>query len=200
MHRLSLRRWALVPLLLLLGTCPALAQPTALVGPTALNPADSTVIADATIVMDDDRIAAVGSSSEVDVPERATVHEMPDKYVMPGLIDGHVHFFQSGGLYTRPGIIDLRAERSYTEELRRIKERLPDSFRRYLRSGVTSVVDVGGPMWNLDVRARADTTAMAPTVAVAGRARRDSTSARPRPPHSSPRSAGNGGRCPVGAP
>jgi len=81
---------------------------------------------------------------------------------------GHVHFFQSGGLYTRPDAIDLRAVRPYREELRRIKERLPDTFRRYLRSGITSVVDVGGPMWNLDVRARADTTAMAPTVDVAG--------------------------------
>lgn len=168
MHRLSLRRWALVPLLLLLGACPALAQPTALVGPTALNPADSTVIADATILIRGDEIAAVGPSSDVTVPDDATVHEMPDKYVMPGLIDGHVHFFQSGGLYTRPDALDLRAKRPYAEELRRIKERLPDTFRRYLRSGVTSVVDAGGPMWNLDVRARADTTAMAPTVAVAG--------------------------------
>jgi len=147
---------------------PASAQPTALVGPTALNPADSTVIEDATVVLEGDRIAAVGPSSAVTVPANATVHKMPDKYVMPGLIDGHVHFFQSGGLYTRPDVIDLRAKRSYAEELRRIKNRLPDTFRRYLRSGVTSVVDVGGPMWNLDVRAQADTTAMAPTVEVAG--------------------------------
>ena len=109
MHRLSLRRWALVPLLLLLGTCPALAQPTALVGPTAINPADSTVIEDATVLIDGDSIWTVGPSGEVVVPEAATVHRMPDKYVMPGLIDGHVHFFQSGGLYTRPDVLDLRS-------------------------------------------------------------------------------------------
>ena len=119
-------------------------------------------------MIDGANIRAVGPSGEVGVPEEATVHRTPDKYVMPGLIDGHVHFFQSGGLYTRPDAIDLRAVRPYKEELRRIKERLPDTFRRYLRSGVTSVVDVGGPMWNLDMRARADTAAMAPTVKVAG--------------------------------
>ncbi|MEF8816819.1 MAG: amidohydrolase family protein [Salinibacter sp.] len=162
-----IRRWTLV-FLFLLGVGPVAAQPTALVGPTALNPADSTVIEDATVVLDGDRIAAVGASGEVEVPPGATVHEMPDKYVLPGLVDGHVHFFQSGGLYTRPDVIDLRAERPYAEELRRIKERLPDTFRRYLRSGVTSVVDVGGPMWNLNVRTRADTAALAPTVKVAG--------------------------------
>ena len=119
-------------------------------------------------MIDGDSIWTVGPSSEVGVPEGATVHRMPGKFVMPGLVDGHVHFFQSGGLYTRPDALDLRAVQPYKEELRRIKERLPDTFRRYLRSGVTSVVDVGGPMWNLDVRARADTAAMAPTVKVAG--------------------------------
>lgn len=145
-----------------------LAQPTAFVGPTAINPADSTVIENATLLVKGNRIAAMGPSADVEVPDDATVHEMPDKYVIPGLIDGHVHFFQSGGLYTRPDVLDLRAKRPYGKELKRIKERLPDTFRRYLRSGVTSVVDVGGPMWNLDVRARADTTAMAPTVVTAG--------------------------------
>ena len=164
----SLSRWILVVAFLLSWGGSSNAQPTALVGPTALNPADSTVIENATVMWKDDRIVAVDSSSEVSVPEETTVHKMPDKYVMPGLVDGHVHFFQSGGLYTRPDIIDLRAVRSYAEELRRIKERLPDTFRRYLRSGVTSVVDVGGPMWNLEVRARAGTTATAPTVVTAG--------------------------------
>jgi len=161
-------RWFLIVILLFAWGHSSNAQPTALVGPTALNPADSTVIEDATVLLDGTRIAAVGPSSEVSVPDGATVHEMPDKYVMPGLVDGHVHFFQSGGLYTRPDVIDLRAKRPYSEELRRIKKRLPDTFRRYLRSGITSVVDVGGPMWNLDVRARADTAFMAPTVVTAG--------------------------------
>ncbi len=160
--------------LLLFLFFPAEAQPTetpgttALVGPTVITPVDSTVIEDATVVIEGNRIAAVGPSSEVAVPDDATTHELPDKYVIPGLVDGHVHFFQSGGLYTRPDVIDLRAKRPYAEELRRIKARLPDTFRRYLRSGITGVVDVGGPLWNLDVRARADTTAAAPTVVTAG--------------------------------
>src|SRR5207302_8847997 len=41
-------------------------------------------------------------------------------------------------------------------------------FERYLRSGITSVVDVGGPFWNFEVRKIANTTAKAPRVAVAG--------------------------------
>src|SRR5207237_5172233 len=41
-------------------------------------------------------------------------------------------------------------------------------FARYLRSGITSVIDVGGPFWNFEVRKIANTTPRAPRVAVAG--------------------------------
>ena len=146
----------------------AAAQPTAIVGGTVVNPEGAPVVEDATVIVEDGRIAAVGPRAEIDAPANTTVIDASGKYLIPGLTDGHVHFFQSGGLYTRPDAIDLRAVRPYAEELALIKERLPDTFARYLRSGITSVVDVGGPMWNLDVRAQADTTAQAPRVTVAG--------------------------------
>ena len=38
----------------------------------------------------------------------------------------------------------------------------------WLASGVTSVVDIGGPFWNFDMRDAARATAAAPRVAVAG--------------------------------
>ncbi len=51
---------------------------------------------------------------------------------------------------------------------KRICPILSDTFARYLRSGITSVVDVGGPFWNFEVRRMANSTAKAPRVAVAG--------------------------------
>jgi len=140
---------------------------TALVGATLVQPGQDPV-RDAVVVIDGETIEAVGAQGETPILDGATVVDASGKYVMPGMVDGHVHFFQSGGLYTRPDAIDLRRVRPYTDEIRQIKDRLPDTFRRYLASGITSVVDVGGPMWNLDVRARADTTADAPTVVTAG--------------------------------
>ena len=139
----------------------------ALVGSTLVHP-DAPPVDDGVVLIEGDVIRAAGPASEVAVPEGATILDVSGRYVMPGLVDGHVHFFQSGGLYTRPDVLDLRDVRPYEEELRLIRERLPDTFRRYLASGITSVVDVGGPMWNLDVRAQADTTATAPTVVTAG--------------------------------
>ena len=45
----------------------------------------------------------------------AKVIDGSGKYLMPGLVDAHVHFFQSGGIYTRPDVIDFRKTRPYKE-------------------------------------------------------------------------------------
>jgi cytosine/adenosine deaminase-related metal-dependent hydrolase len=87
---------------------------------------------------------------------------------LPGYIDTHVHFFQSADLFTRPDGADLNAVRPYKDEVRWIKSHLDDTFTRYIRCGITSVVDVGGPFWNFEVRKMANSTAKAPRVAVAG--------------------------------
>ena len=79
-----------------------------------------------------------------------------------------MHFFQSGDLFTRPDGVDLTKVRSYKDEVAWIKKNLPDTFARYLRCGITSVVDVGGPFWNFEVRKIASATEKAPRVAVAG--------------------------------
>jgi len=90
------------------------------------------------------------------------------KWVIPGLIDSHVHFFQSGDLYTRPDVVDLNWLVPYREELRRNQARLAQTFKVYLASGVTSVADVGGPFWNFEVRDAARASLTAPRVATTG--------------------------------
>src|SRR4051812_12330954 len=147
-------------------------QPTAAVtviqGATVITGTGSPVIRNAAIVIEGGRIRDIGPRNEVRVPGNAQTIDARGKWVIPGLIDAHVHFSQSGGLYTRPDVIDLRKVRSYEKEMAWIKERLPYTFERYLASGITGVVDCGGPMWNFDVRDIASKTKKAPRVAVAG--------------------------------
>ena len=123
---------------------------------------------DSVLLVEGGRIAAAGPAAEVEVPAGAEVLDLAGRWIIPGLIDGHVHFFQSGGLYTRPDVVDLRDRVPYESELAAIRERLPDTFARYLRSGITAVADVGGPMWNFEVRRLAEEAEKAPRVAVAG--------------------------------
>jgi len=141
---------------------------TAIVGATALAGDELAPLHDATILIRKSRIEAIGPRADVKIPGSAHVIKANGLFAIPGLIDSHVHFFQSGGLYTRPDAIDLRSVRPYTEELQWIKENLHDTFARYIRAGITSVVDAGGPFWNYDVRAEAARTVLAPRVMVAG--------------------------------
>ena len=122
----------------------------------------------ALVLIEGDRITAVGDQATAISTKDAQIVDCKGKFILPGYIDTHVHFFQSGGLFTRPDAVDLTKVRPYADEIASVKKNLPDTFARYLRSGITSVVDVGGPMWNFDVRKAAGATAKAPRVAVAG--------------------------------
>jgi imidazolonepropionase-like amidohydrolase len=146
----------------------ARAEKVALIGGTLINPATSQVLENSVVVIDGDRISAVGTRKDMAVPTGSKWIDCKGKFILPGYIDTHVHFFQSGDLFTRPDVVDLTKVRPYAEEVAWIKRNLPDTFARYLRSGITSVVDVGGPFWNFEVRKIANSTAQAPRVAVAG--------------------------------
>jgi imidazolonepropionase-like amidohydrolase len=119
-------------------------------------------------MIDGDTIESIDSRKEKEVPAGARSVDCSGKFILPGYIDTHVHFFQSGGLFTRPDVVDVTNVRPYSVELAAVKDDLGDTFTRYLRSGITSVVDVGGPLWNFDVRKLAASSAKAPRVAVAG--------------------------------
>src|SRR6059036_41167 len=143
------------------------AKRISLIGATVINPADGKVLPNATVVINGDKIERVAMGKQ-DAAALGEQISCPGKFVLPGYIDTHIHFFQSADLFTRPDGADLNSMRPYKDEVAWIKSHLEDVFARYIRCGITSVVDVGGPLWNFEVRKRAHTTAKAPRVAVAG--------------------------------
>jgi len=143
------------------------AEKISLIGATVINPADGKVMPNATVVINGEKIERVAMGKQ----DAATLgRQIPcvGKFILPGYIDTHVHFFQSADLFTRPDGADFNSIRPYKDEVAWIKSHLDDVFARYIRCGITSVVDVGGPMWNFEVRQKANSTAKAPRVAVAG--------------------------------
>src|SRR5437660_3155428 len=160
-----------VLLCLLVASILAAQQPGGIVvilGATLINGTGSSSIRNSAIVIDGGRIRDIGPRTEVRVPGKAQTVDAIGQWVIPGLIDAHVPFSQSGDIYTRPDVVDLRKWRSYEKEMEWIKERLPYTFERYLVCGVTGVVDCGGPMWNFEMRDIAAHSRKAPRVVVAG--------------------------------
>jgi len=143
---------------------------TAITGATVIHPERDgpAAAAQETVIVAGDRIVTVGPDAGTPIPKGAKVIDARGKWLIPGLIDSHVHFFQSGNLYTRPDGADFGAYVPYAKEVARNQARLPATFKVWLASGVTSVVDIGGPMWNFDMRDAARKSAAAPRVAVAG--------------------------------
>ena len=143
----------------------------AIIGATVIHPErelPGAVERDRTVIIIANRIAAIGPRAKTRVPPGALRIDGKRKWVVPGLVDAHVHFFQSGNLYTRPDVADFNAVVPYRDEVARNKARLPATFKVWLASGVTSVVDIGGPFWNFEMRDEARKRGAAPRVAVAG--------------------------------
>jgi imidazolonepropionase-like amidohydrolase len=157
----------LTVLILVMSAISVRAEKISLVGATVINPADGKVMPNATIVINGDKIERVAMGKQ-DATTLGKQIPCVGKFILPGYIDTHVHFFQSADLFTRPDGADFNSVRPYKDEVVWIKSHLDDVFARYIRCGITSVVDVGGPMWNFEVRQKANSTAKAPRVAVAG--------------------------------
>src|SRR5438477_1282821 len=166
-NQISDMKFSLSLVVALLCAATLRAEKISLVGATVINPGDGKVLPNATVVINGDKIERV-SMGKQDATTLGRQVSCMGKFILPGYIDTHVHFFQSADLFTRPDGADFNSVRPYKDEVAWIKSHLDDVFARYIRSGITSVVDVGGPMWNFEVRKTANATAKAPRVAVAG--------------------------------
>jgi imidazolonepropionase-like amidohydrolase len=89
-------------------------------------------IRDAMVVVDGHRIAAVGPSAAVAVPNGATIIDLGSRTLLPGLIDLHAHL--TNWLPVPPGALDPAAGYAFEAA---------DNLRQALDRGVTTIRDVG---------------------------------------------------------
>src|SRR2546421_11953901 len=78
-------------LLILFSVETSLAQQLVLKGATVIDGLGNPAIPEAVIIIDNDRIKTVGPKSTT-YPSAATVVDLPGKYIIPGLVDSHVHY------------------------------------------------------------------------------------------------------------
>src|SRR5213595_2945445 len=148
---------------------PSAAPPaTALLGATLVDPAGASPVRDAVVVLRDGRIACAGSRAACPLPADADTVNAAGKWIIPGLIDTHVHFSQTGWVDGRPDALDLRDRYPYEQVEAELHARPERFYRSYLCSGVTSVFDVGGYPWTLELQQRTARSTTAPRVVAAG--------------------------------
>lgn len=141
------------------------APPRAIVGATLIDGRGGAPVANANIIIRDGKIDCAGPCT---IPEGIDTIDARGMFVTPGLIDAHVHFSQTGWADGRPDALDVRKSHPYDEVEADLKSH-PDRFgHTYLCSGVTSVFDVGGYPWTLQLHDRFENDTSVPHVVAAG--------------------------------
>ncbi len=147
------------------GTAPA---PVALVGATLVDGTGAAPVPDAVVVARDGKIACAGTRAACPVLPGVDTMSVRGRWIIPGLIDAHVHFSQTGWVDGRPDALDLRVRYPYDRTVADLEAHPETFFRSYVCSGVTAVFDVGGYAWTWELRRRAEQDLTAPHVAAAG--------------------------------
>jgi imidazolonepropionase-like amidohydrolase len=144
------------------------APPRAIVGGTVWDGTGHAPVRDGVVLVRDGKVEAVGSRHQVRVPAGVDTIDARGKWVLPGLIDTHVHFSQTGWVDGRPDALDLRSKYPYEQVEQRLREH-PEVFQRaWLACGVTSVFDVGGYAWTVAMAHAAESSPDAPHMSAAG--------------------------------
>lgn len=91
---------------------------------------------DADVVVEDGTIAEVTARGDADVPEDAEVVDADGQFVVPGLVDAHVHLMADGGADLSSTQDDSEATLAY---------RATANLEAALDAGVTTVRDLGAP-------------------------------------------------------
>lgn len=168
--RISSKRFSILfqLLFIFLLVSSAEAQVKVLKGAVLFDGTGAAPIENSVMVIKDDRIACVGKAQSCSIPEEAEVIDVSGKYITPGLIDAHVHFFQTGFFDSRPDAMDITDTYPFPV-VAAYQELHPERYyRAYVCSGVTGVYDVGGMTWSIRMQESAEKNPAAPHVAAAG--------------------------------
>ena len=110
---------------------------------TVIDVENKKLITGYNVLAQNGKIISVDNKKTFKLPDATTVIDGTGKYLVPGFTDAHVHFFQSGGLFTRPDVIDLQSYQPHVKELNWVHQHMEDFLRRYSSLGITQVIDVG---------------------------------------------------------
>jgi imidazolonepropionase-like amidohydrolase len=80
----------------------------AITGATLLDGTGTAPVTDAAVIVRDGRITCAGPGPSCPVPKGARRIDARGTWLIPGLVDAHVHFSQTGWFDGRPDAADLR--------------------------------------------------------------------------------------------
>jgi len=137
-------------------------------GATLFDGTGSEPIENSVIVIRNDRIDCIGKAGDCSIPLGTSSVDASGKYITPGMVDAHMHFFQTGFFDSRPDAMDLNETYPFPEVTAYQEQNPQRYYDTYVCSGITAVYDVGGMSWSVGLQNSAEENPNAPHVAAAG--------------------------------
>ena len=129
MMRRSVSLWLLLSSLWVTGFSQTRRTTLVLQGGTLIDGTGAKPVPDAVVVIEGNRIQAAGPRSAVRVPPDATVINTTGKFIIPGLIDSHVHYLDwTGELFLYHGVTTVVDLGNYTDYIVALSDSINRGF------------------------------------------------------------------------
>jgi hypothetical protein len=125
------------------------AQPLAITHVTVIDATGSAAQPDMTVLTSDGRVAALGRTGQVTIPDIAQVVDAKGKFLIPGLWDMHVHWYTKNylPLFTANGVTGIRLMFGAPVHLAWRKELAQESLLGPRMVLASRIVDGPKPIW-----------------------------------------------------
>lgn len=123
----------------------------------------SAAVVKGTMLVKDGKIEQI-LPADAAIPDGYSTVDLHNSYMLPGFIDAHIHLAQSASAFTRPDMIDATKIQPYQQDQQWLEQHRSSLLADYLKTGITTVVDLGGPSAKLAQYTRAASAAPSPDI------------------------------------
>ena len=103
------------------------------------------------VVVDGQKIQCVGSKADCPVKTGNKTLDYKKQWIMPSLVDSHVHYAQNGWVDSRPGVVNVRDRYPYESLMAELKRNPQRWHQSHLCTGVTASFDAAGYPFALEL-------------------------------------------------
>lgn len=112
---------------------------------------DQEPIENGRVVVAGQRIQCIGKKTDCPVKADLVVNDYSDQWIMPALIDTHVHYSQNGWVDARPGVVNVRDRYPYEPLMAELKRNPQRWHQSHLCTGVTAAFDAASYPYSLEL-------------------------------------------------
>ncbi len=103
------------------------------------------------VIVDGQKIQCVGSKADCPLKAGSKTLDYSQQWIMPSLVDSHVHYSQNGWIDSRPGVVNVRDRYPYEPLMAELKRKPQRWHESHLCTGISASYDAAGYPYVLEL-------------------------------------------------